>query len=602
MPGEVLPFVTAGRAGFLASADGAGAALPETSGDAVEPLRQSDPQRVGRYQILGRLGAGGMGVVYLADGPRGRVALKLVRAELSDDHQFRVRFRREVQASFRVSSDHTAKLIDFDTEAEQAWMATEYVDGQPLDEMIDSHGPYGVDEQLRFASGLAEALAAIHAQDIIHRDLKPSNVLCTGLGPKLIDFGIAAAADAARITSTGLMIGSPGWLAPEQIATGEATPASDVFALGLVLAYAASGRPPYGTGPTEVLFYRTLNEPPTLDLNRITPALQDPLRAATARQPADRPTATDLVSLFASGGGAWTPLPQPLHDSGGTMIERVGGGGGDFRADTIAPPAQHPRFTPPPMGPPPGNTPPPIPAPRPGAGFVSSTGGGDAAVSGPRRRLALLAGGMAVVVAAVVGGVVVLSGTNHSTPPPPTPSSADPVAHRANLTNAALVGSADWSGKLGNVNEAFVQGPCPAATLSPDVSVPVRSLHSTDSTSNYLQENVAVFDSPAAATDFAARAATAWRACTPFDDKSFNGGPEHVTLSLPSSPGVGDDSVYRTATYAPVGASSYTSVWMLMRKGSVVVGLTGYTADETTAVDQFRGLLDKAAQRIAAVG
>ena len=253
----------------------------------VDPLRADDPARVGRYKLLGRLGAGGMGVVYLAESPKGKAALKLIRRELADDASFRSRFRREVQASFRVSGMCTARLIDFDTEADYPWMATEFVDGPPLDALVDDRGPLGADQQLALAVGLAEALVAIHDEDVVHRDLKPANVLCPESGPKIIDFGIATAADAVPLTRNGMVIGSPGWITPEQLLSGQASPASDVFAWGCIVAFAASGQQPYGSGRIETVFWRVINQPPFVDHARLIPlgaAGDDGVEAALRNQ------------------------------------------------------------------------------------------------------------------------------------------------------------------------------------------------------------------------------------------------------------------------------------------------------------------------------
>lgn len=268
----------------------------------VDPLRDNDPARVGRYRLLGRLGAGGMGVVYLAENRKGRAALKLIRRELADDASFRSRFRREVQASFRVSGMCTARLIDFDTEADQPWMATEYVDGPPLDSLVNSRGPLGPDQQLALAVGLAEALVAIHEEDVVHRDLKPANVLCPDTGPKIIDFGVATAADAVPMTQHGIVIGSPGWITPEQLLTGEASPASDVFAWGCITAFAASAQQPYGSGRIEAVFWRVINQPPFVDRQRLIPPLRDLVDAATVREPDQRPSATVLLERLLEVG------------------------------------------------------------------------------------------------------------------------------------------------------------------------------------------------------------------------------------------------------------------------------------------------------------
>src|ERR1700712_4102828 len=265
--------------------------MRQMSIDGGGDLRSGDPQWVGRYRVLSRLGVGGMGTVYLADGGGGQVALKVVRPEVGDDPDFRARFRREVQACFRIKARCTAQLLDFDTEADQPWMAVEYVHGWPLDKLVESAGPLPPEQQVALAVGLAEALAAIHAAGVVHRDLKPANVLCAAEGPKVIDFRISAAADAARLTGTGLMIGSPGWLAPEQVSGSDIGPATDVFAFGLLLCFAASGQPPFGTGPTDAIMFRAMSQPPFLDRQRMVPALASVVDRATAFDPRERPTA-----------------------------------------------------------------------------------------------------------------------------------------------------------------------------------------------------------------------------------------------------------------------------------------------------------------------
>jgi serine/threonine protein kinase len=288
----------------------------------VSRLRPGDPTYVGRYEVLSRIGGGGMGMVYLAEGPRGTVALKLVRPELGDDPHFRARFRREVQASFRVSGVCTVRLLDFDTEAEQPWMATEYVDGPSLTELIEAAGPLPAAKQLALAVGLAEGLKSIHDEDVVHRDLKPSNVLCALTGPKVIDFGIAAAADAAPLTRSGLMVGSPGWLSPEQITTGRASAASDVFALGCVLIYAASGEQPYGTGTAEALFYRVLNQGPNIDYEKLHPALHEIVREAIAPEPGQRPSARAILDALLEAGAVSGDVRGSTGSSVTSVLQR----------------------------------------------------------------------------------------------------------------------------------------------------------------------------------------------------------------------------------------------------------------------------------------
>jgi stress response protein SCP2/predicted Ser/Thr protein kinase len=288
----------------------------------VDPLQPADPARVGRYQLTGRLGAGGMGVVYRAEGRRGVVALKLVRPELAQDATFRARFRREVQSCFRVSSAFTARLVDFDTEAEAPWMATEFVEGEPLDQLVERSGPLGPEAQIGLAAGLAESLVAIHAEDVVHRDLKPANVMCTESGPKVIDFGIATAMDALPMTQAGMVIGSPGWITPEQLMTGEASPASDVFAWGCLVAYAASGVQPYGTGQIQTVFWRVLNQPPYVDRDRVSPVLCGLIDAAVAYDPAERPDSAELLDRLLAAARPVRqrqrrpqPVPEPPQEA-----------------------------------------------------------------------------------------------------------------------------------------------------------------------------------------------------------------------------------------------------------------------------------------------
>ncbi len=297
----------------------------------VEPLHSADPARVGRYRLLARLGAGGMGVVYLAEGRRGQVALKLVRPELAQDQSFRARFRREVQSCFRVSSAFTARLLDFDTEADAPWMATEFVEGEPLDCLVDRAGPLAPEAQIALAAGLAESLVAIHAEDVVHRDLKPANVICSESGPKVIDFGIATAVDATPMTQVGMVIGSPGWITPEQLLTGEATPASDVFAWGCLVAYAASGTQPYGTGQIQTVFWRVLNQPPYIDRARLSPVLSELVDAAVTYEPAERPESGELLDRLLvaarparrrpAGQSAAAPAPADAPASASAVVD-----------------------------------------------------------------------------------------------------------------------------------------------------------------------------------------------------------------------------------------------------------------------------------------
>ena len=205
------------------------------------PLQQTDPAWVGRYRLVARLGAGGMGVVYLAETWDGQpVAVKVLRPELADNPEFRTRFGREVAALTRVQGVCTVRVIEADTEAPKPFLVTEYADGPSLSEYVDAHGPLDPGMLYGLATGLAEALAAIHAAGIVHRDLKPSNVLLTAGGPKVIDFGIAQALDTTSMTRTGITVGSAGFMAPEQI-MGRAGTAADVFTWAVTVTFAAGG-------------------------------------------------------------------------------------------------------------------------------------------------------------------------------------------------------------------------------------------------------------------------------------------------------------------------------------------------------------------------
>ncbi|MFD8394217.1 serine/threonine-protein kinase [Streptomyces sp. NPDC059680] len=262
--------------------------------DVFQPLQVDDPPVVAGYRLAARLGAGGMGRVYLSHTPGGRpVAIKVVRPELADDPDFRRRFAREVRAARRVRGAYTAELIDADADGVPPWLATLYVPGPSLTEAVARRGPLPVPAVLTLMAGVAEALQAIHAEGIVHRDLKPSNVLLASDGPRVIDFGIALAADGTSYTATGNTIGTPAFMAPEQASGDDVTAATDVFALGQTAAFAALGRPLYGDGAGVNMLYRIVHSAPDLSL------LPEPLRPLFARclaaDPAERATAAEVV-------------------------------------------------------------------------------------------------------------------------------------------------------------------------------------------------------------------------------------------------------------------------------------------------------------------
>jgi ABC-type transport system substrate-binding protein/predicted Ser/Thr protein kinase len=260
---------------------------------ALAQLLPGDPGRVGRYRLTARLGAGGMGVVYLGAAKDGSlVAVKVLRPELAENPEFRARFSREVTTLTRVKGMCTVRVIEADTQAPRPFLVTEYIDGPSLADYIEEQGPLGAEMVYGLATGLAEALAAIHATGVIHRDLKPSNVLLTAGGPKVIDFGIAQAQDATVLTSTGMTVGSIGFMAPEQI-MGQAVAASDIFSWAVTIAYAASGTAPFGTGVSAAIFYRIMNTEP--DIAAVPDSLRPWIEAALAKEPQSRPTADDLL-------------------------------------------------------------------------------------------------------------------------------------------------------------------------------------------------------------------------------------------------------------------------------------------------------------------
>ncbi|WP_405186959.1 bifunctional serine/threonine-protein kinase/ABC transporter substrate-binding protein [Streptomyces anulatus] len=276
----------------------------------MEPLRSTDPARIAGYRVLGRLGSGGMGVVLLGRSPGGAlVAIKLIRAEYADDAGFRARFRREVAIARQVRNRWAVPVVDADTEAPAPWLATEFVPGPALSEAVGGGGPLPERGVRALGSMLAEALEAVHAAGLVHRDVKPGNVLLGLDGPRLIDFGIARALDDTVLTATDVIVGSPGFLSPEQAQGRRIGPASDVFSLGCVLVYAATGGRPFGSGPVEAMLFRTVHD--TADLSALPPGLVPVVQACLSKDPGDRPAAADIRRAFAEdvSGGSWLPGP-----------------------------------------------------------------------------------------------------------------------------------------------------------------------------------------------------------------------------------------------------------------------------------------------------
>ncbi|MFX4294745.1 serine/threonine-protein kinase [Streptomyces bohaiensis] len=260
---------------------------------AMMRLRREDPRVVGSFRLHRRLGAGGMGVVYLGSDRRGqRVALKVIRPDLAEDPEFRSRFAREVSAARRIRGGCTARLVAADLDAAKPWFATQYVPGPSLHDRVVADGPLPAAETAAIGAALAEGLVAVHEAGVVHRDLKPSNILLSPKGPRIIDFGIAWATGASTLTHVGTAVGSPGFLAPEQVRGVAVTPATDVFSLGATLAHAALGESPFGEGSSEVLLYRVVHE--EAQLRGVPAALGPLLRACLAKQPEERPTTLQL--------------------------------------------------------------------------------------------------------------------------------------------------------------------------------------------------------------------------------------------------------------------------------------------------------------------
>ncbi|EOY49474.1 putative serine/threonine protein kinase [Streptomyces lividans 1326] len=289
----------------------------------MSALEPDDPRSVGEYRLLGRLGAGGMGRVFLGRSPGGRlVAVKVVHAELLRRPEFRDRFRREVQAARMVSGAFTAPVVDADPDAPLPWLVTSYIAGPSLEQAVAERGPFDPQAVLTLAAGLAEALVSIHAAHLVHRDLKPSNVLLAEDGPRVIDFGIVRSVDADSLTGSGHMAGSPGFMSPEQVNGDEVTWASDVFCLGAVLAFAATGTNPFGAGPTPALLYRVVHNAP--DVAAVAdPALRSLIADCLAKDPAHRPAPREILARIGPLGGEsatalphaqqWTPAARPTR-------------------------------------------------------------------------------------------------------------------------------------------------------------------------------------------------------------------------------------------------------------------------------------------------
>src|ERR1022692_243365 len=277
----------------------------------MQELQGGDPLHIGPDRRVGRLGAGGMGRVFLGRSVGGRlVAVKVIRDELAGDADFRARFRREVAAARMVSGHFTAPVVDADLDGPAPWLETGYVAGASLADTVTGHGPLPAASVRALAAALAEGLSAIHGAGVVHRDLKPSNVLLAGDGPRVIDFGISRAAEATALTHTGLVMGSPGFMSPEQAEGRQVGPPSDVFSLGAVLTLAATGEGPFGIGSTAALVYRVVHNPPGLE--QVPVQVRSVVERCLAKDPTQRPVPSDLLAELGGADLAADWLPAPI--------------------------------------------------------------------------------------------------------------------------------------------------------------------------------------------------------------------------------------------------------------------------------------------------
>jgi serine/threonine protein kinase len=307
----------------------------------VEPLAADDPRQVGGFRLQARLGAGGMGRVYLGYSPGGRaVAVKVVHPELARDAEFMHRFRREVAAAQAVSDVYTAAVVGAGPDDSPPWLATTFVPGPPLADLVGQAGPLPEDAVWRLAGGLAEALQAIHSHGLVHRDLKPGNILIAADGPRVIDFGISRSTSGTVVTATQMTIGTPAYMSPEQAQGLPVGPASDIFSLGSVLAFAATGTPPFGGGEAFAIGFRVVHGEP--ELARVPASLRPVIDGCLAKDSDARPTVRELIEAVTASA---TAFPDVIP--------------GKFWPGKVAAALESGTFTP--VLPPPTMTPPPSP-------------------------------------------------------------------------------------------------------------------------------------------------------------------------------------------------------------------------------------------------
>jgi serine/threonine protein kinase len=415
----------------------------------VAGLQPDDPREIGPYRLLGKLGSGGMGHVFLGMSAGGRpIAVKVIREELADDPQFRSRFRREVAAARMVSGLFTALVVDADLDGAVPWLATAYVPGPSLTDAVRQHGPFPALTLLALAAGLAESLSAIHAAGVVHRDLKPSNVLLAEDGPRVIDFGISEAAEASALTGANVVIGSPGFMSPEQVLGQAIGPPSDMFSLGAVLTFAGTAQGPFGAGSDAALVYRLVNSPARLGL--LPEEIRPLVGSCLAKHPGDRPTAVELLAEV----GAIQPARGWLSES------IIYGSTGDQPADLLVPATSADALA---FAGATGAAAGPSGAGSSGAG--SSGAGGDAGRHAHRRfsrplASACISGGLVAASAAVV---FALTGAG----PQPLANQAQPPAGAAQITPSSASHVSQTPNVLPSRTPAV---PAPNAYLTPSLS------------------------------------------------------------------------------------------------------------------------------------
>ncbi|WP_069171257.1 serine/threonine-protein kinase [Streptomyces griseus] len=450
----------------------------------MQPLEAGEPRTIGAYRLLGRLGAGGMGRVYLGRSAGGRtVAVKVVHPHFALDEQFRARFRREVEAARRLGAQWTAPVLDADPDAPVPWVATGYVAGPPLSDAVTRYGPLPVHAVRALGAGLGEALHAVHAHGLVHRDVKPSNVLLAVEGPRLIDFGIARALGATvSLTSTGVSVGSPGYMAPEQIRGLDVTGAADVFSLGAVLAYAATGSEPFPGDSSAVLLYKVVHEEP--ELGDLEGELRDLVAGCLAKDPADRPAPAELARTLAPGGATvlvsagWLPgaLEREVSRAAVALLDLepqeapVRSGPVPFSNASLPSPRPG-TFGPPSVPLPPDGPPPPADG---GARIALTTDAGQPGARRGRRVSCTLALAVAGALAAVTVGAATLGdwfpggsrNADDGAASPPAATASEPSGDTASPDALPAAFAGTWKGPVtergglphGTVTAVFTRG------------------------------------------------------------------------------------------------------------------------------------------------